>query len=106
VEAIPELHDQIDRSLREHRHLDELTRAIAALGDGEALNDRMLELQDALGQHVREEERSVFPAVLRAMSKQGLRELDSSLRATKDKLVASSKAESPADAQENNRRTP
>ncbi len=87
AETIPELHGRIDTSLREHRSLEELTRAIRGLDDGDALNEQMLALQQAVEQHVREEERSVFPAVLKAVSKHRMRELGANLRATKEKLT-------------------
>jgi hemerythrin superfamily protein len=89
--AIPELHDRIDKSFKDHQTLEELTQAISALEDGQALNERVLELQEAVEQHVREEERTVFPAVLKTMSKQTLRDLDANLRTTKDKLLEPSK---------------
>ncbi|HLY67580.1 MAG TPA: hemerythrin domain-containing protein [Chloroflexota bacterium] len=92
AEAIPELHDRIDKSFKEHRLLEELTQAISPLGDGQALNELMLALQQAVEQHVREEERTVFPVVLKALSKQALRDLDMSLRAAQDNLLESSKA--------------
>lgn len=96
AEAIPELHDRIETSFKDHRLLEELTQAILPLDDGEALNDRMLELQQLVEKHVREEERTVFPAVLRALSKQGLRDLDVNLRAAKDKLLETSESASAA----------
>lgn len=94
AEAIPELHDRIDKSFKDHRLLEELAEAIIPLDDGEALNDQMVELQQVVERHVREEERMVFPTVLKALSKQGLRDLDVSLRAAKDKLVDPSKVRS------------
>jgi hypothetical protein len=104
LEPIAELHGQVDRSLREHRQLDELTLAISTLDTGETLNERMRELQDALNQHIREEERSVFPAVLKALSKHQLRDMNASLRAAKDKLLTGAQA-APASPHDK-RRTP
>jgi hemerythrin superfamily protein len=96
AEAIPELHDRIDKSFKDHRALEELTQAISQLGDGDALNDQMRELQQAVELHVREEERTVFPVVLKALSKQAQQELDAKLRAAKEKLTETSKTPSGA----------
>jgi hypothetical protein len=87
VEEIPDVFDRADKGLREHRQMDELIEAIGQLEAGEALNDGMSALREAVEQHIREEERSVFPAVARSMSKRSLAELTTRLAATKANLA-------------------
>lgn len=87
AETIPELHGRVDAAQREHGSMEDLIRSIGSLDEGEALNDQMLELQHAVEQHVRDEERAIFPTVVKSLSRHRLRELGVTLRAAKDGIV-------------------
>ncbi|HLG69741.1 MAG TPA: hemerythrin domain-containing protein [Chloroflexota bacterium] len=84
--SIPEIHGRVDTAIQEHGSMEDLMRAIGKLDEGDALNDEMLELQQLVEQHVREEERTIFPAVMKRLPRQELRQLGANLRAAKDKL--------------------
>ena len=94
AEAIPEIHGRVDAAKREHGGIEDQIRALALLDEGEALNEQMLALQQLVEQHVREEERAIFPAVIKRLSRHELRDLGISLRTAKEKLLESSSAQS------------
>ncbi len=87
AETIPELHGRVDVAQREHGGMEDRIRAIASLDEGDELTDQMVELRRAVEQHVREEERAIFPAVVKTLSRQRLQELGVHLRAARDKLL-------------------
>lgn len=88
AESSPELHGRVAVARGEHQDIEERIRSIESMAAGEDLNEAMLELQQAVDQHVREEERSLFMAVTRDSSRSQLRELGTRLRTAKDKLAA------------------
>ncbi len=87
AEAIPEIHGRVDTAVRERGAMEDQMLALVSLGEGDALNEQMLTLQRAVEQHIRDEERTIFPAVVKSLSRQRVRELGTSLRLAKTKLL-------------------
>lgn len=87
AEAIPELHDRMELAQREHSGMDDLVRVIGTLKEGRALDDQMMALQQTVEQHVLDEERTIFPTVVKRLSRHQLRELGVALRTARDKLL-------------------
>jgi hemerythrin superfamily protein len=87
---IADVHDKSGKGLAEHGHMAELVESISGLAAGDELNDLMQELREAVEQHVRDEELSIFPA-LRSLPKARLDDLALRLTSTKADLIKESR---------------
>jgi hemerythrin-like domain-containing protein len=84
--AMPEGEELVRRALDEHQRMKDLIVILASMSGEEAdVPEKLEELRQAVREHVDEEEREFFPAVIRGLGRPRLAELGETMRTAKEK---------------------